>query len=324
MDATVLHERAVVIDAHSDILCDVRVRRRAGETAVLSRRHLARLRAGGVDAVVFAVYLTPYQPESALREAFLMVDDLREEVAASADELLLIQAAEDLEPTRMKGRLGALLSLEGAEPLGMDVAILRLLHALGLRALGLTWNRRTMVADGIGEADGGGLTRFGRTVVRECERLGILIDVSHLSERGFWDVVGMANGPIIASHSNARALCDHRRNLTDEQLRAIAACGGVVGLNACADFVAATEPNLDRLLDHAEHMASVMGHEHVGLGLDLLEYLPGYERARLPELDDAAAMPDITARLLARNISVPAIEALLGGNWLRLWRRVLR
>src|SRR5690348_16543060 len=108
MDAAAPQAKAVMIDAHADILCDVRVRRRAGENAVLSRRHLARLRAGGFDAIVFAVYLTPYQPESALREALLMVDDLREEIAGSADEMIFVQSAADMVPTHRRGRLGAL------------------------------------------------------------------------------------------------------------------------------------------------------------------------------------------------------------------------
>jgi membrane dipeptidase len=198
------------------------------------------------------------------------------------------------------------------------------MYDLGLRALGLTWFRRTMVADGTGEEEaGGGLTRFGRAVVRECHRLGILVDVSHLSERGFWDVMRVAEGPVIASHSNARALCEHPRNLRDEQLHALAATGGVVGLNACPDFVDPSAPSLDRLLDHAAHMSEVMGPGHVGLGLDLLEYLPGYEDKRLPGLADASEAPAITAGLLARGASDGEIRGLLGQNWLRVWHQVL-
>ena len=324
MDAVALHRDALVVDAHADILCDVHVRRRARETAVLRRRHLPRLRAGGFGAVVFAVYLTPYLPEIALRESLLMIDDLRQEIAESEDEIYLARAAQDLAPDVRRGRLAALLSLEGAEPLGTDLGILRLLYDLGLRALGLTWFRRTMVADGTGEEEaGGGLTRFGRAVVRECHRLGILVDVSHLSERGFWDVMRVAEGPVIASHSNARALCEHPRNLRDEQLRALAETGGVVGLNACPDFVDPCAPSLDRLLDHAAHMSEVMGPRHVGLGLDLLEYLPGYEDKRLPGLADASEAPAITAGLLARGASDGETRGLLGENWLRVWRQVL-
>jgi membrane dipeptidase len=319
-----LHAEALVVDAHADILCDVRVRRRAGETQVVRRRHLPRLLAGGFNVVVLALYLTPYMPESALRETLLMLDDLHQEIAESADELYLVRGAADLVDGRRSDRLAILLSLEGAEPIGLDLGILRLLHQLGLRALGLTWARRNLLGDGNREEHtGGGLTHFGRTVVRECSRLGILVDVSHLSTAGFWDVLRLIDGPIIASHSNARALCDHPRNLTDDQLRALAAGGGVVGLNACPDFVDRTQPTLDRLLDHAGHMAAVMGPEHVGLGLDFLEYLPGYEETRLSGLADASEAATITARLAERGVSEHEIRDLLGGNWLRVWQRVL-
>jgi membrane dipeptidase len=324
MDAQALHADALVIDAHADILCDVRNRRRDGETDVIRRRHLPRLRAGGFDALVFAIYLTPYMPESALRESFLMIDDLHQEINESEGELRLLHSGSELARERRPGRLAILLSLEGAEPLGLDLGILRLMHQLGLRALGLTWARRTMVADGNREeGTGGGLTRFGHEVVRECGRLGILIDVSHLSTAGFWDVLRIATGPVIASHSNARALCDHPRNLTDDQLRAIAATGGAVGLNAVPDFVHPTTPALDRVLDHAEHMASVMGPGHVGLGLDLIDYLPGHEAAQLAGLSTPDEAPALTAHLVQRGASEDEIRDILGCTWLRVWERVL-
>jgi membrane dipeptidase len=324
MDARSLHAEALVVDAHADILCDVRVRRRAGETQVLRRRHLPGLRAGGITAVVFAIYLTPYMLESALRESLLMIDDLYEEIAESGNDLYLVRTAADLIDRRQSESLAVLLSLEGAEPIGMDLGILRLLHQLGLRALGLTWARRNAVADGNREEHtGSGLTQFGREVVRECGRLGILVDVSHLSTAGFWDVLRLVDGPVIASHSNARALCDHPRNLTDDQLRALASLGGVVGINACPDFVDRTLPSLDRLLDHADHIASVMGTDHVGLGLDLLDYLPGYENTRLAGLADASETSTITIRLAERGVSEYEIRDLLGRNWLRVWQRVI-
>jgi len=324
MDARTLHSEALVIDAHEDILCDVHTRRRNGEADVLSGRHPPALHAGGIDAVVLPIYLTPYLPESALRESLLMIDDLHQEIAERPDDLALALRGTDLAPAYRRGRMAILLSLEGAEPLRVDLGILRLLHALGLRALGLTWARRTMVADGnLEESTGGGLTRFGREVVRECGRLGILIDVSHLSSPGFWDVLRLAAGPIVASHSNACALCDHPRNLTDDQLRAIAATGGVAGLNAYGTFVHPTAPSLDRLLDHAEHMASVMGPGHVGFGFDFPEYLPDDDGSRLDGLRGPADTPELTARLLDRGVSEGEVRGILGENWLRIWRQVL-
>ena len=324
------HRGAFVIDAHADLLMDVRTRRRpdvfgACERAVLSTRHLPALRAGGVDAVVFALFAEPHLREGTLRETLLMVDDLRQEIAEGEGGLYLVRTAGDLAADAPAGAVAALLSLEGTEALAGDLGILRLLHDVGLRAVGLTHFGRTMAADGTGEEEaGGGLTRFGRALVRECDRLGIMIDVSHLSERGFWDVLGLAEGPVIASHSNARALCDHPRNLTDEQLRAIARSGGAVGLNACRIFVDPIAPSLDRLLDHAAHMHGIMGPGHVGLGLDLVEYLPGWSGTAVPDLADPGQVPEITRRLLARGAPTDEITGILGENWLRVWRAVLR
>lgn len=330
MEFDALHRRAFVIDAHADLLMDVRARRRpnvfgVSERAVLGTRHLPALRAGGIDAVVFALFAEAHLREGTLREILLMVDDLQQEIAESEGGLYLARDAGDLAVDAPEGRIAALLSLEGTEALAGDLGILRLLHALGLRAVGLTHFGRTMAADGTGEEEaGGGLTRFGRDLVRECDRLGIMVDVSHLSERGLWDVLHLAAGPVIASHSNARALCDHPRNLTDEQLRAIARSGGGVGLNACHIFVDPVAPTLDRLLDHADHMQEVMGPGHVGLGLDLVEYLPGWTGTAVPDLRDPSQVPAITRRLLERGASASEATGILGENWLRVWRAVLR
>jgi len=329
MSAADLHQDAFVIDAHSDILMDVRARRRGGELhgpedRVIERHHLAGMRTGGVDALVLALYVEPHFREATLREDLLMIDDLYREIAESDGGIHLILTRQDAEAAPKRDGLSVLLSLEGTEALAGDLGILRLMFDLGLRAVGLTWFGRTMAADGSGEEEaGGGLTRFGRDVIRECNRLGMLVDVSHLSERGFWDVLKLAQGPVIASHSNARACCDHHRNLTDDQLRAIAQTGGDVGLNAYHEFVDAEHPTLDRLLDHGEHMADVMGPGHVGLGLDFVDYQPGFDSSAVKGLPDSASVPAITAGLRARGVDETEIRNILGENWLRVWREVL-
>jgi membrane dipeptidase len=329
VDANTLHRDATIVDAHSDILMDVRMRRRGGafkeaETRTLARHHLPRLRAGGLDAVILALFAEPHIREATLRECLLMIDDLHQEIEESPGAIRLVCSARDLDGAEEDERLAALLSLEGTEALAGDIGILRLMYDLGLRAVGLTWFGRTMAADGTGEEEaGGGLTHFGKEVIRECNRLGILVDVSHLSQRGFWEVLELARGPIIASHSNTRVLCDHPRNLTDEQLRAVAATGGCVGLNAYRGFVDTENPSLERLLDHAVHMTEVMGRGHVGLGLDLVEYLPGGQDTSATGLADASELPALTAALLARGTSEDEAREILGENWLRVWRAVL-
>jgi membrane dipeptidase len=253
-----------------------------------------------------------------------MIDDLHQEIEEAEGDLYLIRTPADIPAGPDARRLGVMLSIEGTEPLAADLGILRLMYQLGLRAVGLTWFGRTMAADGTGEEDaGGGLTRFGRELVRECNRLGILVDVSHLSQRGFWDVMKLSQGPVIASHSNARAVHDHPRNLWDDQLRAIAAIGGCVGLNAYPDFVAPDPPRVEQLADHAAHMIEVMGPGHIGLGLDLVDFVPEYKEKVLGGLANHGDAAAITDALIARSMDAETIHAILGGNWVRVWRAVL-
>jgi membrane dipeptidase len=291
---------------------------------VIRREFLPRLKRGGIDIAVLAVFADRFLHEGILRECLLMIDDMHQEIAESAGDLYLIRTPADIPAEPDDRRLGVLLSIEGTEPLAADLGILRLLYELGLRAVGLTWFGRTMAADGTGEEEAdGGLTRFGRDLVRECNRLGILVDVSHLSQRGFWDVLRLSQAPVIASHSNARAVHDHPRNLWDDQLRALADSGGCVGLNAYPDFVAAHPPRVEQLADHAAHMLEVMGPEHIGLGLDLVDFVPEYRGKVLAGLANHGDAAAITDALIARSIDDDTIRGILGTNWTRVWRDVL-
>lgn len=201
-----------------------------------------------------------------------------------------------------------------------------------------TWNRRNEFADGVGEGpNAGGLSQAGKTALREMNQHQIICDVSHLAEKGFWDVANLCQDTFIASHSNARAICDHPRNLSDNQLRAIAESGGVVGLNFYGGFVDAENPTVSRLVDHLSHIADTIGIEHVGLGTDLLEdWL--LESARLmtgntlmdpamldcwmPECRRIEQLPAVTAEMLARGFGNDDIEKFLGGNFMRVFRQI--
>ena len=255
-----------IADFHCDTL--FQIMRHGGELHKRPEGHLdvERLTAAGVDLQVFAIYAPVKSARGPLHEALLMAETFWQAV----DRKLLqpVLWSEDLcaDASGVRG----LLSLEGADPLHGDVELLRLFFRLGVRVMGLTWNGSNALADGVDVAEGGrGLTELGRCIVKEMNRLGMLVDVSHLSERSFWDVISVCEGPVIASHSNARAICSHRRNLSDAQLRAVAASGGVVGLNFYPPFLAsAGEAGLADILRHAEHMLSVMGRGHVGMGSD--------------------------------------------------------
>jgi membrane dipeptidase len=266
-----LTRRIGFADLHSDLPLGLLKRRFDGHEGTLASEWLPRLRAGGVNLVVCAVYIDSiFLPEGALRRAVQLVDALLEEIAACPEIELALTLA-DVERITAAGRIAALLAFEGAEPLGQDLAALRLFYRLGLRMLSFAWMRRTAFGDGAWENDSrGGLTRLGRQAVREMNRLGIIADVSHASQTT-WDVLESSTQPVIASHSNVRAIRDHPRNLTDEMIEAIAASGGLVGVVAVAGYIAQSEATIARWADHIDHIVTLVGIDHVGVGCDFYD-----------------------------------------------------
>nr|WP_326185436.1 membrane dipeptidase [uncultured Oscillibacter sp.] len=280
----------MVFDGHSDLLYDVTRRRLAGEDHVLERRHLGRLRAGGVEGLALALWTSAGGgtfwreapgAETAGDRTRIMMDCARAEIA-ECPWLAVVRTAREAEQARAAGKLYAFLAVEGMAAIGEDTAGIDRYHAFGARVGMLTWNEENALATGAGGDPGKGLTQAGWRAVRRMRELGMVVDVSHLNDGGFWDVMKLARGPVIASHSNCRALCDVRRNLSDDQLRAIRDTGGVVGLNVHHAFVHA-DPALrtaKTLALHAAHMAEVMGVEHVACGFDFCEFFgPGNEGA---------------------------------------------
>jgi len=322
--AEALHRRAVVFDAHIDTVLEIIKGRDILHASGEGQVDLARLQQGGVDVQVFALFIEPeYKPERALSQSLRLLDALRRTVAASQGALALVRTEHDLDCALAAGVIAVIVSIEGGEAIGQDLAHLRILAGLGVRAMGLTWNERNAIADGSGEdASSGGLSRFGHQVVAEMDRLGMVVDVSHLNERSFWDVLACVRGSVIASHSNARELCDHPRNLRDEQIVALARAGGVIGINFFADFLRAREAgpaDIAQVVAHIDHISHLVGPAHIGLGSDF----DGI--SRVPRgLEDASCFPALTEALLARGYGEGEIAGILGGNFLGVFRRAMR
>ncbi len=272
----------MVFDGHSDLLYDVTRRRRAGETHVLERHHLQNLREGGVEGLVLSLWAHPADGKS-YRETTeeMMACALAEFAECSWLEVVCTGA----EAVRAKaaGKIYAFLGVEGMAAVGKDLSYIDRYAEFGARMGMLTWNEENLLACGAGGDPQKGLTVLGKQALRRMEERKMLVDVSHLNEGGFWDVLRFASEPVIASHSNCRALCDVPRNLTDDQLRAIRDTGGIVGVNVYHAFVH-TDPQrqtVEMLARHAAHMAEVMGVEHVTCGFDFCEYFgPGNDGAR--------------------------------------------
>lgn len=319
----------MIFDGHSDLLYDVTRRRLAGESHVLEHHHLDRLRRGGIEGLVLALWYgrqgqTFWEgvpgAESAAHRLEVMLSCAQAEFA-ECPWLAIVRTAREAEAARAQGKLYAFLAIEGMEALEHPEELDRL-SSLGLRLGMLTWNEENRFAAGASQDPAKGLTDPGRRVLRRMEDLGMLLDVSHLNSGGFWEVLRLARGPVIASHSNCRALCDIPRNLTDEQLRAIRDSGGAVGVNAYNNFVHEDpeRQTAETLALHAAHMAEVMGVEHVACGFDFCEFMgsPGNEAVRgLEDCGRAGAFLDCLERL---GMS-PAERAMISReNLLRIFR----
>ncbi|MHA6484322.1 dipeptidase [Paenibacillus sp. strain BS8-2] len=259
-----------MIDFHCDVISkmlkDRGIQFKGSEAGQLDVTY-ERLRDSGTLLQTFAIFISPKLPQT--MEPILESIDIFYEQILSCDGMKLVKSTADLDECVESGQTGALLSLEGVGGLQGRLSTLRLLYKLGVRAAGLTWNHSNWAADGVMESRGAGLTGEGRSFVSACNELGIIVDVSHLSERAFWDVAALSVKPIIASHSNARSICDHPRNLTDRQLETLIQGNGRIGLTYVPWFVS-EEPqaNITDLTKHVDHICGLGGVQHLMLGSD--------------------------------------------------------
>ncbi len=329
MDAQILHQQSIVIDGHCDTLMGIQMRALGFPPWMKHLKNrkghidLERLKAGGVTAQNFACYLRDqFLPAQAVRETLRMIDVFYRFQAENAASLCLATCAADIERAKAEGQVAGILSLEGAEGLEGDLGVLRMFYRLGVRWIGLTWSRRNQAADGVNEIrTGGGLTEFGVQLVQEMNRLGMIVDIAHLSPAGVDDLFSICQGPVVASHANAHALCPVPRNLTDAQLERLAASGGVIGVVYVPGFITSGQSpaTLDMLLDHVDHIVKVAGVDHVGLGSDF----DGFGDPPPVGLEDVSRTPNITVGLLERGYSAQDVQKILGGNWLRVIRQVV-
>lgn len=231
---------------------------------------LERLRGYARAAQVFALYADADAfPAGALpRQCRKMHGVLLAEVEKNSDILTFCPGGRGIGEANARGKIAALLSIEGGELLDCDPAGLETAASWGVRCINVTWNHRNALSGSHRDAPEQGLTDRGRAWIRECQRLGILADVSHLSDRGFWDIIEMTDRPVIATHSNSRAVCGHTRNLTDDMFRAICRTGGVAGINFWLDFVGGAHA-MEDVIRHVDHFMELGGGKHLALGGDL-------------------------------------------------------
>lgn len=315
-----LHRSYPLVDGHADsILMVLDGKRTLVDGSDLGHIDWPRAKAAGVTCTVQAMWPSPAQYPVAPKRVGEAIDAMLQQIAAGEGVRLALRA-QDIREAHTKGELAVLINMEGAEAIQGSLGLLRNYYRLGVRMMGLVWNHRNEVADGAGEeGSGGGLTKFGREVVREMNRLGMLIDLSHITAPGFFEVLELSEQPVLFTHGNCRALHDHARNLTDEQIKALAARGGVFGISFVNTFMNRETATLTTVADHIDHVVQLLGNcDHVAYGSDFDGCQPP------PGLEDVTRLPHLTAELLGRGYKESDLAKILGGNYLRVFEQVLR
>ncbi|TYB57436.1 membrane dipeptidase [Nonomuraea sp. PA05] len=338
-DSRSLHDDAVVVDTHNDLILLVDHFDRRGQPDHFARYWLPELRAGGVDVQVLPICLEEqFQTEGALRRTLLLVERIHELAAEHRDDVTVCLTGADVDAATAAGRIALVIALEGAHAVGQDPALVRTMARVGVRVISIAHFGRTFLADGSGldSTSRGRLTPEGITALREMEELGIVFDISHLGIAGVEDVLSLATRPFLATHSACLGIADSHRNLGDEQLKAIAGLGGVIGVAAAIPFfIDPAAPTAERVVDHIERIAEVAGIDHVGLGPDFIDdyyqsvfggwvgaptgghpYVPA-------EISRPSDLPKITEVMVRRGFAEQDIRKVLGENVLRVLRDVM-
>ncbi|MEM0961260.1 MAG: dipeptidase [Bacteroidota bacterium] len=315
-EALRIHYDALVVDGHIDtptLMVDQRYA--FGERH--ARHHVDRPRMieGGLDAAFFSVYVARQfgEGQAATDRALRLLDEIDRQLA-TLDGADVATTAAEVRAIRQRGGTAILLGLEGGHALQGSPEVLRQLAQRGVRYVTLTHLNTNSWADASTDvARWGGLNDLGRDLVAEMNRLGVLADLSHVSDSTFYDALDVTTAPVVLSHSSCRALFDHRRNVSDEMLRAVAANGGILMVNFYPDYIGSGRTSVETVLDHIDHAVQVAGVDHVGLGSDF-DGVP-----RLPVgLGDVTRLPYLTHGLLARGYAEADIRKILGGNVLRV------
>jgi membrane dipeptidase len=328
-----------IVDLHFDMPMDLYEKR--NRMNVLATDFLPELETGNISLLGAAIYIEDrYLPEMGLRVALDQISRLYTEAEGSG-RFAICKSYENILDARKARKIALLITMEGVEPLGTDQELLRSFYELGVRAIGLTHARRNAAGAGGLFAPSGsprdGLTAFGRDVVRQCEALGVIVDLAHISPAGFEDILAITTKPPIVSHTNARTYYNIERNISDEQIKMIGERRGVIGVNAVLVSPKKEESTLDRYIDHIEHIKNLIGIDGVAVGFDFFEFIyrqwPESARKELaakfttphfiPDLSNHSHARNLTRRLIERGFSDMEIEKILRGNWMRILREIL-
>jgi membrane dipeptidase len=366
-----LHFSSIVLDTHDDT-----TQRFFSKSFDLGKRNtdghidIPRMHDGGMNAIFFSIWIDGrIMGPAAVQKALDQIDAVHENVRKFSNDMVFARTAEDVRRAHAQGKIAALMGVEGGHMIGNDIRVVRIFGDLGVRYMTLSHFYNDEWADSSTDKPAhNGLTDYGKEIVREMNRQGIMVDISHVSDKTFYDALEVSKAPLIASHSSCRALCNHVRDMTDDMIKALAAKGGVIQINYEKSFIDQDYKNAydkatggagvvgtlnqavkncgddqecvsraetalerkmteegklphvswERIVDHIDHAAKLVGADHVGLGSD-------FDGATMPEgMEDCSKLPKITEALLRKGYSEDDIRKILGGNTLRVMEQVER
>jgi membrane dipeptidase len=337
MDGRELLKKHVVVEGHRDVYEQL-YRKSIGEESPLRDAIAPRLIRDGINLSVYAISGDSYSHSQNtgryLETALENIDMFLEEAPRSEGMISLVRTRSDLPDQVRPGQISFILHFEGGMPLRGSIHQLRNFYRLGLRSMQLTWNFRNELGDGVWEnRTKGGLTRFGVEVIKEMNRLGMVVDLAHMNREGFFQSLEAAEAPLIVSHANACGMLDNPRNLADDQIKAIADQGGLVGILALPERIVQKGAALDDLLKHLDYMVELVGVEHVALGLDFVKYdgprtlkdrhHPLHKPEVVQDLEEVEDLPKLVDGLLRRGYKENEVALILGGNYLRVLKTIL-
>lgn len=332
-----LHRENPVVDAHLDLAGEILLRREAGEREIVKKYYLPHFRQAGIRLVVSSVYVETKNLDAGWENALSQIAALKEDVK-ELDDVILVQKESDLDRIFKGEKIGILIYMEGLDCIGEDIDRINVLYDLGVRGASLTWSRPNALAVGCCKASEdrqitGGLSEAGIKAIKRLEGLSMFLDISHLNDEGFAQVVQVAERSFIATHSGSRQIYHNYRNLTDEQIEALARQGGIMGMNGCKYIAGSLLGNhLEMLCRHIEYEVEKTGGGHVGYGFDLCD---SYGRAsaalqgkcytdRDDCLLDHSQVPLVSAALLQRGMEAVLVKDIIGGNFMRYFKGILR
>jgi membrane dipeptidase len=324
----------MIFDGHSDIWTDVTIRTLNGESDIIRKYHLNKLIQGKISGSIFVIWIDPPYTEEPYKRSMQIVDSIKKEFEYCKDSIVLAKSFDDVEKALMENKIYVFIGLEGLSSIGENLELIDFYHDFGARHASLTWNEENSLATGAKGNPNRGLTKIGKKAVRKINQNNMILDVSHLNEKSFFDVTFETDKPIIASHSNCRALCDVPRNLTDEQLRKISGLNGLVGINSFNEFVHKDleKQTIEMLVNHVAHAADIMGVDHVGIGMDYCDFLDedsmngfsSQQTSYTKGLEDVSKTYNIIIELKRAGFSRDEIEKIAYKNFHRIIKDITR